>query len=336
MLADGVRHLLRAGFFDHRAGANRNRFGAALFHVSAGRVRNLLLHTLLDPGARADRHLLGAAFLLVPDGRVGHSLADLLFDVANRGVTDPTGTTLRDSLADSVRNLFAFDLGAVAGRADFLLNRFRAPHATADCLRAAASGRSTIGSTFIATGDIAAWGAGADWNLLGHRFPFAALHVDGVPFVNRLADGVANVAVSGFRHGLVGRARNGFVALVVNRFANRAAYCAVIAGVDRFAGGVVDGLVARLPNRLADLAGDRFVVSRVDRLASGVVHRLVASVDLRNARRVANVAVTSFVNVLDALARNLLDDGIVNRLRALLDFAVVHGFLDDFVLRSAA
>ncbi len=334
---DRVGHFLRASFFDHRARANGNRLGSALFHVSASRVRNSFLHTLFYPSAGANGNLLRAALLGVADRGVRHAFADLLFDVANRRVADPTGAALRDSLANGVRNTFTFDFLAVSCGADFLLNRFRAPDASTNRLRAASTRWTAVGRTgVVSTRNTATWHACADRNLFGHGLPFAALHIHRVPFLNRFANRVANIAVPSFRHGFVGGARHGLVALVVDGLADRIAHRTVVTFVDRLANFVVDRLVTRFPNRLTNLARDGLVACRVDRLASGVVDRLVAGVDLGNASGVADVPVTGLVDILDGLARNLLDDGVVDRLRALLDLAVVNGFFDGFVLRSTA
>ena len=141
--------------------------------------------------------------------------------------------------------------------------------------------------------------------------------IAGVPRLrlpNRLADGIADFPCLGFPDG----------------FANRVADAALTRFVDRLADGIADVSCFRLPDRFANRITDCFLASFVDWLANGIADFACLGFPDRFANRTARSSITCFVN---RLADRVLAVA-VTRFLDVLDAVHLLIFIDRFVNSS--
>jgi hypothetical protein len=239
----------------------------------------------------------------------------------------------RNFAADGVRHLLVTNFRNHPSAGDGLLNNLRAPLAAADRATRALD-LNLLAAAWVA------WIADAFFydrarNVASFSHPFAGADVHNRCFRNRLAHGVANIAVAGFAFHLVGRAANFSVAGLVNRLADVVADRSVAGRVDRLADGVAHILVAGGIHRLADCAVDFFVAGLVDRLTDIVCAGAVACLINRFAYRVALVTVAGFVDISSTADGNRLGALIVHGLHAGILLLFPYNFFNRFVLRWA-
>jgi len=154
-------------------------------------------------------------------------------------------------------------------------------------------------------------------------FPVTALLGHGLHGADRLADGLAAIAVAGFLHVLVAGHADVFAALLADRPAGGAANFAVASFAHRLADLAAHFFAVLLTNLLADLVLDLVAMRFAHRFAHGVGAFLVAGLRDLLADRVLAFLPARLIDGLAAGLRNGLVAGLVARLVASLAFLAV-------------
>jgi hypothetical protein len=254
----------------------------------------------------------------------------LLF-VADAGVRNLLDAGHWHAATNRVRLLTVTDFLNHASAANIACFNSWNPASAADSAEGLAS--ATSGGAGAGTWSGTAW---ITRNLLRFGDPITSANLNLLRFGHRLADGVADVLVAGFRFGAVAGAAD-FAALgFVNWFADRAADIAVASLearlTNRAADVAVTGLVARFTNGTADIA-----VARLEaRLANGAADISVARLIARLADRVAFVAVAGLVDVARAAHGNLLAALFIDGATAIVSLRFPDGLTNRLVTCSAA
>jgi hypothetical protein len=169
-------------------------------------------------------------------------------------------------------------------------------------------------------------------NLFRFRDPIACAERNFFGFTNRLADGVADIAVAGLHFRSVRRAADFTIFRFANRFADGAADIAV-AGLEAWLPDrAADVLIASLDAGFTDRAANVLVAGLKAGFADGAADISVTSLVNRLADGVTLIAIARFVNIARAGYRNLFRAGLVD------GSATVHGvlFVDGFTNRLIA
>ena len=181
--------------------------------------------------------------------------------------------------------------------------------------------------------------SGTAWitrDLLRFGDPITRANLNLLRFGHRLADGIADVLVTGFCFSAVAGATD-FAALgFVDWLADRAADVAIASLEARFADGATDIAVARLIARLTDGAADIAIARLEAGLANGAADITVARLITRLAHRIAFIAVAGLVDIASAGHGNLLAALFVDGATALVRLRFPDGLTNRLVTRSAA
>lgn len=347
LTASRVRHLTGFHFTSHRAGCVRDPLGDAFRRPRAGGVRHSLGDALGCPRAGRVRHPLRACFANHRAGGVRNSLRHAFLFPANAGVRNLLHRLHRHPAADSVRLLAGLCLTDIRRAGDLLANLAGNPCSlAAGCWWALLANHpgttgtiNTLAGTripFPCPGILHALLHHLAGDLISLSDPFASALFHSFVGRDRLADGVADIAIAGFSLCPI----SGAADLTIVRFADRLLDCAghiAIARLEhRTALGVADVAIAGLVDRLLDCAGHVAIARLVNRLLDRAGHFPVASLINRLAHGVTFFTIAGLADRTGAGHWHLASHLIVHRAAALVLLRIPNRFLNSLVARGGA